>query len=305
MATPLRYCAITDVRLPNFFLLQFELVAHPETGKPVLIPRNLARPARPAPSESDAETGGADAADGPESKGRASAKPPARPGTGSPGTYAMATQSILRSLEPGPTSGRKDKARRHRLVDFRLAGRFPLQGQNVKLVPHLSDVVLRLLRLRVISELAYVASQKNRGCIKDGSTGLDPAASGARVGCLLWLGPPDVSVDSTTPNEREEGTKRYPQWDPMHGPPPYTVFRTSGPAKGPVVVYNLPRLLGREHLGTLRQKLGEYGAEEVLVLVATQLAVRPQIWLWKLENYFSQPAGPIVHSEEGEEEDDE
>ncbi|KAI5865265.1 hypothetical protein GGS23DRAFT_558449 [Durotheca rogersii] len=41
LATPVRYCAITQVRLPRFFLQEFDTIGHPETGKPWLVPHSI------------------------------------------------------------------------------------------------------------------------------------------------------------------------------------------------------------------------------------------------------------------------
>ncbi len=50
LATPVRMCALTKTRLPSFFLQDFNLVAHPETDAPWLIPSSLI-PDRPSPAQ--------------------------------------------------------------------------------------------------------------------------------------------------------------------------------------------------------------------------------------------------------------
>ncbi|KAI1138351.1 hypothetical protein F5Y05DRAFT_36718 [Hypoxylon sp. FL0543] len=54
LATPVRMCAMTRARLPSFFLQDFNVVAHPETGKAWLIPHSLLPDEDPADEEPDA-----------------------------------------------------------------------------------------------------------------------------------------------------------------------------------------------------------------------------------------------------------
>ena len=43
LATPLRMCTMTRTRIPVFFMQDFALVAHPDTGRPWWLPRSLLR----------------------------------------------------------------------------------------------------------------------------------------------------------------------------------------------------------------------------------------------------------------------
>lgn len=276
------------MRLPNFFLLGFELVAHPNTGVPWLIPSNLAPPAdRPGsePSaDSDHDSGEVDVR---ASRTRTSTKRVPTPA--SPSSYALAKDFIF---QRSTKEGRNTNNRWLRLLNVRMHQRYPLQGKEIKWPKNVIDLILWLLRVRVVRKLVYLVSRTEAGYVKSGREGLHPTALKSRVGCVLWLGPSSSSSaqDNDPPKDRR-GNEDLP-WDPITGPAPYTMMVIDGTPTQCVAVYNLPQLLGTDFVAKLRGKLGQYKNEEILMLKSKWAVVPAQMWLWKLQGFLSSPLEP-------------
>ncbi|KAI9786091.1 MAG: hypothetical protein M1816_008120 [Peltula sp. TS41687] len=300
LATPLRICSLTQLHLPNFFLVGFNLVAHPTTDELWMLPSGLAPPTIDSPPGS-AETGAADSdhhvsgesdAHGSQNDNTAKTKPTSSKPT-SPSSYALAKSFMLQRVEKDS----KLKRNWSKLVRVRMGERYPLERKELKWPKKLNDTILRLLRLRVVYELAYLASRPETGYMMGGKEGLEAIASKGRVGCVLWLGPQTLSSSSVAgesdlPDDGPKTNEELPSWLPTIGSAPCMTMVGDGTYSERVVVYHLPQLLGTEFLVRLRAKLGQCRGQEVVVLRCKKTVVRAQMWLWKLQGYLSdEPSG--------------
>ncbi|KAI9886698.1 MAG: hypothetical protein M1823_001474 [Watsoniomyces obsoletus] len=86
-------------------------------------------------------------------------------------------------------------------------------------------------------------------------------------------------------NREEEGDEF--EWDPEIGPPPFTRLKVNGPQGGYAMVYNLPEILGRDHLEELlRGELEMEHQKEYLLLKSMPATVGLQRVLWQFQGYL-------------------
>ena len=94
----MRRCAATSEPLPRFFLEQYSLLAHPETGRPWWVPRGL----RPVYTERSA--------DDPERQRSVAGRPPKKYSVTKPNArlvvqdYLLARHSLLRGMQTPKSS---------------------------------------------------------------------------------------------------------------------------------------------------------------------------------------------------------
>lgn len=97
---------------------------------------------------------------------------------------------------------------------------------------------------------------------------------------------PSSPVWTIPPEDKEQ-----PDWDPQRGPRPFLLvqaeMRKDVDLQRLVPVYNLPQLLGAEHLARVRQLLGDQLAkEEFLSIKAKAAPLEAQLLLIKLQFYL-------------------
>ena len=291
--TPVRACTLTGARLPSFFLIRFELLAHPETSVPWLIPTGLESPVELSRLQSNPKLAGDSVKSGTRRNDKQSILESV-PFPSSPGAYGLARHSIFEKMTPRVLGKRnKNKSNWGRLLSLRMRGRYSLEQEDVHWRGDMGNFILRLLRLRVVSELVYLAKRTDKGYIKYCSQGLAASILTEHVGSVLWLNPSKSRSDYAPVTDNLDHSLDHnlePYWDYMCEPSAYARVFTEGSPARTVVVYNLPNLLGADHLGKLQEQLEQHQAAEILLLKYCTATVRVQKWLWNLQGHLATSA---------------
>lgn len=306
LAYPLRKCLLTYNVLPSFFLQDFSLMAHPETGGPWYVPRSLANRKKAQQSSEekiDLELEGEQGPELEEGIQRGNTTQQIR-NESSPllgfSVYTLASKLAIGAIQDHEGYGRKqapkrkakmrrlelsDHAAPHRLIPegYRQDKRASSMVSPAQWREDMHTFVLTLMRRRLCENLV-AATKLKRGYVV-GCTGWEDALAKPQVGAFLWTGgiggvemdpPPEfATLDVTTGRKSEGRTKKVP-------------------------VHNLRRLLGKEKLAELREKLPSGIFErEVVVLKHKQQVIEMEMQLWKLEGFLAEYRDLYRDLEEG------
>jgi hypothetical protein len=290
-----RRCPITNTSLPNFFLERFNLVSHPETGKPWFVPENpinkISDPATAAQDDMSAERQTEPEPDGAAQEstqaGQQSAVKTRKGVKMGPSAYILSRQTLLQELQNPQSPHFKGQRRLLRMSDH---------GQS-KLTAALNaahwrsdmdTVLLELLRRRAVEGLQHFAKMvENEGrkyIVK--CEFWNEVKELKHRGCLLYLGPPEGASSESEP-ERV---------------PPRLSTMNLGPCRygATIAVHNLRELLGEEHVGRLRQTSGLL-SDGSLFLLGRQATVNLQMLLWKLQGYMAWSEQQVASGTQGSE----
>jgi hypothetical protein len=136
------------------------------------------------------------------------------------------------------------------------------------------EFVLHLMRRRILEDLVLVTNSK-RGYVV-GCLGWEDALAKPQVGAFLWTG---------GDGELDEGRNIPPEFATLDVP----AGRKEESRTRKVPVHNLRRLLGKDKLAELREKLPSGIFErEVVVLRRKQYVVDLEMQLWKLQGYLAE-----------------
>ncbi|KAK4127989.1 hypothetical protein N657DRAFT_566219 [Parathielavia appendiculata] len=280
LATPVRRCPITNTSLPSFFLERFNLVSHPETGKPWFLPNHVSKatPAEDgllkegqAEQEADSTASTASTAQKPSKDGQEPAAKGYKGLKKGPSAYILSRQTLLQELQNPQSPYFKAQRRLLRMSDH---------GQS-KLTAALNaatwrtdmdTVLLELQRRRAVEGLRHFANMvedEGRKYIVKCESWNDVKNLKHR-GCVLYLGP-------------AEGASSEP--GPEYVPPRLSTMDL-GPHGAPLVVHDLRELLGKEYLARLRQD-SELLRNGSLFMLGRQATVNLQGLLWKLQGYMA------------------
>ncbi|KAL8672944.1 MAG: hypothetical protein Q9168_002619 [Polycauliona sp. 1 TL-2023] len=260
LATPVRQCAVTGARLPNFFLLDFGLTPHPRTGKPWQMPRLVADTCAANPGVV-LTVGSADGnATAPSDPATAPTKPAKTPARTSAGSHIVAHRSAVKLV-----STLKQRSYMQLLPQrWKLDARF--KADQIVWRQDMDTFVLDLLRRKVAKLLKYLSSQpaayivpcKDYECIRKKH----------QPGAVLWLGPQHPGDDKPIPSHED--------------PPPYAMVESKSSELIPL--YNLPTLLGPEVMHELQDK-GNAFEGTLAVIKRKRNTTDCQMQLWKLMGY--------------------
>jgi len=291
LATPLRRCQLTYSGLPSFFLQDFNLMAHPETGDPWYVPRSLANKHAPTAPPKTADLGiepGTELEAKDEKQSDSQREKIGRKHTPDVGftAYTLSSQLALRALtekDGYTTKGRPKRAlRQAKQIGIPVSAHVqfvPDRYRRAKLASKaiskaawrtdMHEFVLELLRRRTVEDLVHVIRLK-RGYVV-GCSGWEDAKAKPQVGAFLWTGGNgDIEMDA---------------------PPEFATIKvnTQKNKTRKVPVYNLRALLGREKLAELREKLlNGIFQKELLVLRHKRVTVELEMRLWKLQGYLAE-----------------
>ncbi|KAI0376342.1 hypothetical protein F5Y04DRAFT_212426 [Hypomontagnella monticulosa] len=292
LATSVRMCTITRNRLPAFFLQDFNLVAHPETGDPWLIPNSILPDDPSTTKRAGAETpksqnriGSGDIEPGVEtvevelndievqdqSTTDTTATETSNPQ--GPGAYVLARQDLLSSIGVPKTSFAQ--------AYKRIAERQERPSSVTNKVVWRKDMdnyILTQLRENVKEELLYLC----RLCAEDARHYIVKCYGWDDVqfkhkGSVLWFGEPEESVSAGLPSNE---------------PGPFAVFDfqqkdiQGQPIKTGVVVHNMPMLLGSELADSVKEE-GAALRDGSIFMLAGRRTVNLQMKLWKLQGYLA------------------
>jgi hypothetical protein len=294
LATPLRRCQLTYSVLPSFFLQDFNLMAHPQTGSPWYVPRSLAlaKKGKLSPSEEKIDS---------ELELKEDTEPSSQTeqvgGEFTPvlgyTVYTLASQHALRAMQDPKGYGKK-QTKKMKYIAKKQDIITPANGPPARFIPDryrqsksaarflsiagwrpdMHEFVLDLMRRRLVEDLVSVSNLKKGYMV--GCSGWEDALAKPQVGAFLWTGgvgeleegmdiPPEFATLDVTAGRKEEGkTKKVP-------------------------VHNLRCVLGKEKLAELREKLPSGIFErEIVVLKRRQQTVNVEMQLWRLQGFLAE-----------------
>jgi hypothetical protein len=269
-------------------LERFNLVSHPETGKPWFVPENPIKKASnlaTATEDDIPEEGRAGpepdwAAEDSLAAGQQSAAKAQKGVKMGPSAYVLSRQTLLQELQNPQSPHFRGERRLLRMSDHgqsKLTA--ALNAANWR--SDMDAVLLEVLRRRAVEGLQHFANmvedQGRKYIVRCESW------SGVKElkhrGCLLYLGPP-------------EGAS--PESEPERVPPRLSTMNL-GPCRygATIAVHNLRELLGEEHVSRLKQG-STVLSDGSLFLLGRQATVNLQMLLWKLQGYmaWSEPQVP-------------
>ncbi|RYP78247.1 hypothetical protein DL771_000724 [Monosporascus sp. 5C6A] len=298
LATPLRQCSITHQRLPKFFLQDFNLIQHPETGAPWWVPRSLMRheshvaeyPDEEEISEAiQKEEEAINAEDevtttapekevttmAPENEKEAKASIVADANVGAkggrpygPSAYALARKDLFAAFK---TEG-SGLINAHKKLFGGSSSRYRTFGGRAVWREDMDTYILDLMQREVVDHLLYLS----RLCAEQGRYyvvrcyGWDDVQH-KHKGALLWF---QNETDGETP------------------PGPFATFDTqtrnlqgeNNPVT--VAVHNMPMLLGDEQAARLKSEARVFGEGSIFML-AGRRTTGLQANLWRLQGYLA------------------
>lgn len=189
LATPIRKCRMTEVHLPKFFLQDFKMIAHPDTGKSWFMPRSLTN-----------KRSGEDHT----------------PGVG-PTQYTISSRRLLLAMQTADSGYIKMWAG----AGKEFAHTVPFQEQNymryrkavksaaTSFRPDMHDFVLELMRRRTLEELIQLVELRKGYLV--GCTGWEDALVKPQVAAFLWMGeegPTEFATMDVGSDEIGQGVKK-------------------------------------------------------------------------------------------------
>ncbi|KAI9707480.1 MAG: hypothetical protein M1836_000441 [Candelina mexicana] len=289
LATPIRTCGVTQARLPVFFLLGFQIRAHPETGAPWYLPEGLSdvppdfeiHQGRSRASQSSvADEGSANARISPVGIQHSVAQRPKaeKLPANQPEGRMVGRRSVVRDsqLQVGKYKGW------NQILPRRLQEKNIVKIREIIWREDMETFILKLLRDRIIQRLRHLL-HGGSGYLAKSIDGFDGVKDDMGVGCVLWLGP------STSPLQEENGGSFEPRMPPL---PPRAQFddsldlMTIEYSEGQVPIHNLLKLLGRAHLELLRS-FGPFFDSEVVVIKYKLNTLPARRQLWRLQGYLA------------------
>ncbi|KAI9762759.1 MAG: hypothetical protein M1835_007984 [Candelina submexicana] len=294
LATPIRTCGVTQARLPLFFLLGFQIQAHPETGAPWYLPEGLSdehpdseiyQGRSRASQNSAADEGSENARISPVGIQHSVAQRPE-------------AEKLLAYQPEGRMVGRRSVVRDSqvqvgkykgwiRIIPRRLQEKNIVKIREIIWREDMETFILKLLRDRVTKRLRHLL-HGGSGYLAKSTDGFDGVKDDMEVGCVLWLGP------RTSPLQEESGGSFEPRMPLL--PPPAQFddsldLMTRKHSEDQVPVHNLSKLLGRAHLELLRSS-GSFFDSEVVVIKYKLDTLPARRQLWRLQGYLADNKQP-------------
>ncbi|KOS18182.1 hypothetical protein ESCO_002849 [Escovopsis weberi] len=323
LVTPLRKCANTGATLPRYFLQDFELVKHPETGKGWWAPGPLSfdfmqptkRPdeaqldearldearldeaqaaeAPPAPEMTQAMaavTAQAQAQEGASSETAGEKRPHRAPVT----TYTLSKKAVVGAIG-GPN--RKFFAM---MTGIRTGMAMGAETRDTVWRPDMGDILLRMMRREAVDALITRTTREHgpEERFVEACARWEDVAGVKLRGCVLWLpgaaggGGGDGSRDAVAGSGSGSGRG-------------YATLDVPGAKYGrKMPVYDLGWLLGEEETRRLREAAAVFRDNEILVMKQwpSISAMRLHLLLWRLQGYLVEsPPRPRMGSKQGRE----
>ncbi|KAI0434575.1 hypothetical protein F5Y09DRAFT_337525 [Xylaria sp. FL1042] len=279
LATPVRQCTGSKTRLPSFFLQDFNLITHPETGQPWWVPRSLAwdetaesqQEETPSDEQDNTETelGKSDAFGETPSATQSLNIQPSHTKPYGPSAYVLARRDLLTAI------GAKNSGYEH--LPRRLFGgsssRYVVFASKAVWRRDMSSVILDRMRQDIVKDLLYLS----RLCTEDSRYYIVKCHGWDDIqykhqGAVLWLGDTAKSDETTQPKVQPGLFATYD-------------IRKEN-ATTVVAVHNIPMLLGTTAAAEVREKstLLEDG---FLFMLAGRRTTNLQMKLWRLQGYLA------------------
>ncbi|KAI0119928.1 hypothetical protein GGR51DRAFT_495589 [Nemania sp. FL0031] len=282
LATPIRHCSASRTRLPSFFLQDFNLIAHPETGQPWWVPRSLAwgqsaehqqldETRREASEEyeelHDEKANIAMDGEDPNAQGGNPKVKIKKVQPYGPSAYVLARQDLISAFTKKGT-GYENQTKR---LFGPTSSSYTKFGGNAVWREDMDSLILHQMRQGIVDDLCYLS----RLCIEDNRHYIVKCFGWDDVqykhqGAVLWFG------DTAQPNEATQS-----------GPGPFSIYDISNNnISTSVAVHNMPMLLGPQATAEVRQKAAIM-ANASLFMLAGRRTTNLQVKLWRLQGYMA------------------
>ncbi|KAK6585388.1 hypothetical protein PZA11_002115 [Diplocarpon coronariae] len=268
LATPVRRCLLTKVKLPKYFLQDFMVMLEPKTQKPWYVPASLSNKHMQPKFQEGKDIDEAGRYMGPENFQNKIGFT----------VYTVNSKAALKALQQQKLGSKRDFQgfRAHTELSF-----IPSKMRESKTAmkaylptkwrPDMHDFVSDLMGRRIVSAFSHLWKLQ-RGYLV-GCNDWDDALEKPQVAAFLWMGkvadeemrgPPDfATLDVGTQNYNELGSDL-------------------GKRRRKVPVFNLKTLLGVEKISILRAMVPN---GEVVALKHKNATAELQLKLWKLQGY--------------------
>ncbi|TGJ81275.1 hypothetical protein E0Z10_g7489 [Xylaria hypoxylon] len=283
LATPIRQCTASKTRLPAFFLQDFNLIAHPETGHPWWVPRSLAwdepvesQQANVASDEPANIEIGRGESDVPEET--PGIEPPAAIQSKNakpygPSAYVLARKDLISAFGiEGSGYAQQPK----RLFGGSSSHYTRFAGKAVWRAD-MTSVILDRMRQEIAKDLIYLS----RLCAEDSRHYIVKCHGWDDVqykhqGAVLWFGGTSKLDEATKPEVK---------------PGPFATYDISNDSTTTsVAVHNIPMLLGNKNTAEVREKSVAL-ADGSLFMLAGRRTSNLQLKLWRLQGYLADHRG--------------
>jgi hypothetical protein len=270
LATPIRRCQLSEAMLPTFFLQDYNIMAHPESGEPWYMPTSLTKfePGNKRPRLGHGSTHENFNETSFESMELGDTKEDEE--MGNKVGYNVYTISSMRELN----KLHQTKFKAHTLIPNRLRRiNSAMNVASIAVWRQDMGVFLHTLWQRRISEhLTYLKGLK-KGYVVDCEDWED-AKRKTQVGAFLWIGTAEGNDNAMKPPQ---------QWATIDIPYGHRVFRETRK----VPVYNMQTLLGEEPLAEL--KIRGILKGKIVVVKDKKVTLNLRMKLWKFQGFLAVP----------------
>ena len=286
LATSVRSCFVTGIRLPGHFHFNTGLTPHPETGVPWHLPHDLARSSDDIEIKSSSDSGTASSTNADAMPLTATSNPsPKTANLSLSGAHILAQRRCLSLVSTMKARGYLG------LLPRTWKESFGIDAKSIVWREDMDTFVLELLRKKVIDQLTWLV-RKSGGYVVRCYGGYEQIADSHQAAAALWLG--HVRVTERVPNPAEgadiNGTSSTESEIDLTGSmQPPLLYAMADYASGHVPIYNLQTLLGEEHVIHLRNSNKIYQGE-IAVIKHKNATVKAQSLLWQLMGYLATSA---------------
>ncbi|KAL9601140.1 MAG: hypothetical protein Q9219_002739 [cf. Caloplaca sp. 3 TL-2023] len=271
LATPVRNCAVTGVRLPNYFLLNFGLTPHPATGKPWQMPTLTVDPNTTTSSNTagpERNLGQATVTPNQKDEIRNSTFSPERtPARAVAGSYIVSQSTALKFM----SNVRRRSYMQMLPQKWKLDTRF--NAEDIVWREDMDVFVGNLMRKKAVRLLRYLSRQP--AAYLAGCEDYQSIQNKHQPGATLWLG--------------NRGNSKIPSVDGQP-PPPYAIVKYR--SARPLPLYNLPALLGPEYFNQLCES-SELFNSSLVVIKQKRNTIDTLMHMWKLMGYMASGADAV------------
>ena len=280
LATPNRLCCATRLHLPRFFLQDFSIVSHPETGKPWWVSPSLA----PAQQQGlpTAQAGKKLDRNAPASSQGPATRASNNKKVAGPTGYALSRQAFFKEFRKDSRHVYSNAHRRNLLRPSCSSQAFSNVLSTSVWRDDMDTFLLELMRRRIVEGLLYLSGlceQERKYLVR--CKDWEDVQNHKHVGCVLWLSEPVSATEGSSP--RPVPPTEHGRTEPGQLA---TMDVKEGQFDTKLTVHNLKYLLGDEHLEGLRSKSAIL-SQGSIVLLCRKRTIQLQLRLWKLQGYLA------------------
>ncbi|KAI9799221.1 MAG: hypothetical protein M1825_004864 [Sarcosagium campestre] len=197
------------------------------------------------------------------------------------GSYILLSRRLMVTLKSKSGASWLQRILPSKIREMRLFSKRSLVWRD-----DMESFTVDLMRQRIISELSYLGRRPGTYLVK--CTTLDEVSLKKQVAGVLWFRSHPIAASRAREETQNSETERGDQIAARTAdaePPPFATLLLGKEEQFHVLVYNLPHLLGNQHLAELQRRLGIENPETApfTVIKAKRNTLQAQMWLWKLQ----------------------